>query len=98
MAYSPNYLVSVISSEVPNKIAKVARKLRLMAETPPEEMKKCIHCGKSFPRDTLFFSKNRSHKDGLSSTCKTCDRIDRVKKGVISNGDLRTKDPTLPKM
>ena len=98
ITYSPNYLVSVISSEIPNKIARVARKNRLLIETPPEEMKECIHCGKKFPKDPLFFSRNKSHKDGLSSTCKICDRIDRVKKGVNSNGDLRTKDPTLPQM
>ena len=29
MEYSPNYLVSIISTEVPNKIAKVARMLRI---------------------------------------------------------------------
>ena len=93
--YSPNYLVSVISTEIPNKIAKTAKMLRLENETPLEQRKTCIHCGKALPADPLFFSRNNSHKDGLSNTCKECDRASRIKRGVISGGDLRKKDPTL---
>ena len=97
--YSPNYLVSIISSEIPNKIAKLARKLRLENETPKEQCKKCIHCGRLLPPDPLFFSRNNAHKDGLSNTCKECDRISRIKRGVVNDGgDLRKKDPTLHKM
>lgn len=95
VAYSPNYLVSIVSTEVPNKIAKVAKMLRLENETPPERRKKCIHCGIAFPKDPLFFSRNNSHKDKLSNTCKQCDRKRRIELGVISSGDLRKKDPTL---
>lgn len=99
MEYSPNYLVSIISTEVPNKIAKVARMFRIEQETPLEQRKKCIHCERLLPADPLFFSRNNSHKDGLSNTCKQCDRANRIKRGVISgNGDLRKKDPTLPKV
>ena len=96
--YSANYLASIMSKEIPGAIAKLAQKMRLEIETPESEKKKCIHCGKSFPLHPLFFSKNNSHKDKFSSTCKACDRISRIKKGVISGGDLRTKDPTLHKM
>jgi len=71
---------------------------RLEIETPPEKRKKCIRCGKSYPMDPIFFSRNNSHKDKLSSTCKQCDRKNRVERGVISGGDLRKKDPTLPQM
>jgi len=96
MEYSPNYLVSIVNTEVPNKIAKVAKMRRLEQETPMEQRKKCIHCGRMIPADPLFFSRNNAHKDGLSNTCKECDRISRVKKGVVNNGrDLRKKDPTL---
>jgi len=98
MEYSPNYLVSIVSVEVPKKIAQVARKLRLEAEAPLEERKKCIHCGRLLPKDPLFFSRNNAHKDGLSNTCKECDRASRIKRGVISGGDLRKKDPTLRKV
>lgn len=96
--YSPNYLVSVISTEIPNKIAKTAKRYRLESETPLEQRKTCIHCGKALPADPLFFSRNNSHKDGLSNTCKECDRASRIKRGVISGGDLRKKDPTLPQV
>lgn len=96
VAYSPNYLVSIISSEVPKKIAQVAKMLRLEQDTPIENRKKCIHCGKLLPMDLLFFSKNNAHKDKLSNTCKECDRISRIRRGVINkDGDLRKKDPTL---
>jgi len=98
MEYSPNYLVSIVSSEVPNKIARVARMERLEIEATDEERKKCIHCERMLPADPLFFSRNNSHKDGLSNTCKKCDRESRIKRGVISGGDLRKKDPTLPQV
>ena len=95
MEYSPNYLVSIVSTEVPNKIARIARMLRIENETPISERKKCIHCGRLLPKDALFFSRNNAHKDGLSNTCKECDRQNRIQRGVISGGDLRKKDPTL---
>lgn len=98
MEYSPNYLVSIVSTEIPNKIARMARKLRIENEAPIEDRKKCIHCGRLLPKDPLFFSRNNAHKDGLSNTCKDCDRESRIKRGVISGGDLRAKDPTLPQM
>lgn len=98
MEYSPNYLVAIVSTEVPNRIAKVAKMLRLENETPMDKRKTCIHCHRKLPADPLFFSRNNSHKDGLSNTCKQCDRVSRIKRGVISSGDLRKKDPTLLKV
>ena len=96
--YSPNYLVSVISNEIPSRIAKVAKMMRLENEYKDDQRKTCIHCNRKLPADPLFFSRNNSHKDGLSNTCKECDRANRIRRGVISGGDLRKKDPTLPKM
>ena len=96
MEYSPNYLVSIVNTEVPNKIAKVAKMRRLEQETPMEKRKKCIHCGRMIPADPLFFSRNNAHKDGLSNTCKDCDRENRIRRGVVSgDGDHRKKDQTL---
>jgi len=95
--YSPNYLVFVVSNEIPKRIAQVAKMMRMEQDTPIENKKKCIHCGKLLPKDPLFFSRNNAHKDGLSSTCKECDRVNRIKRGVVNkDGDLRKKDPTLP--
>ena len=97
--YSPNYLVSIVSNEVPKKIAQVARMIRLEQETPEDQRKKCIHCGRTLPMDPLFFSRNNAHKDKLSNTCKQCDKENRIKRGVVnSGGDLRKKDPTLFKV
>lgn len=97
--YSPNYLVSIVSNEVPKRIAQVAKMLRIEQDTPMEQRKKCIHCGKMLPADPLFFSRNNAHKDCLSNTCKECDKISRIKRGVINkDGDLRKKDPTLHKV
>ena len=99
MEYSPNYLVSIVSNEVPKKIAQVARMMRLEQETPMEGRKKCIHCGRMLPMDLLFFSKNNAHKDKLSNTCKQCDKESRIRRGVINkDGDLRKKDQTLSQM
>lgn len=97
--YSPNYLVSIVNTEIPNKIARVAKMHRIDCETPANQRKQCIHCGRYLPKDPLFFSRNNAHKDCLSNTCKECDRLSRVKRGVVNkDGDLRKKDPTLPKM
>ena len=97
--YSPNYLISIINTEIPKKIALCAKLTRIDAETPFSMRKRCIHCNRYLPRDPLFFSHNRAHKDELSNTCKECDRESRIRKGVVHNGtDLRTKDPTLPEV
>lgn len=68
--YSPNYLVAIINTEIPNKIAKTAHMIRMECEAPIEQRKICIHCGRLLPKDPLFFSRNNARKDGLSSTCK----------------------------
>ena len=78
VVYSPNYLVSIVSNEIPKRIAQMATIVRLMADTPPEDWKPCIHCGKSFPKNPIFFSRNNAHKDGLSNTCKACDKANRI--------------------
>lgn len=98
MVYSPNYLVSIVSNEIPKRIAYVAKRIRLEQDTPLSKRKRCIHCARFLPMDPLFFSRNNAHKDGLSNTCKECDKASRVRRGVSSNVDLRGKDPTVPKM
>lgn len=98
MEYSPNYLISIICVEVPNKIAKVAKMLRILQDTPEEDKKVCSKCGRKLPRHALFFSRNNARKDGFSNSCKECDKQHRVEKGVVSNVDRRTTDPTVPQM
>ena len=81
LKYNENHLCTIYSKEIPEKIAETARKHRLLIETKKEDMKKCYTCGRLFPRDNLFFSRNRSRKDGFSSNCKECERNYRIKKG-----------------
>ena len=68
--YSPNYLIAIISTEIPKRIALVAAMKRLEDDSGPTDRKACIHCGRILPKHPLFFSRNNSHKDGLSNTCK----------------------------
>ncbi len=78
VAYSPNYLISIINTEVPKKIALKAKKLRLEIETPFNKRKNCTRCGKFLPMDPIFFSRNNAHKDSLSNTCKEGDKKSRI--------------------
>ena len=90
--YSPNYLASIISTEVPKRIALIAKKHRLLTTAPPNKRKECIHCGRSLPADPLFFSRNNARADGLSNTCKECDKESRLRRGIIDDVDRRKKD------
>lgn len=92
IVYNKNHLCSIFSQEIPGKIAEVAKKERLLIDTPPDQMKVCFKCGKALPRDILFFSRNRSRKDGFSSNCKDCEKIMRIEKGGQTVYDRRSKD------
>lgn len=81
LTYNENHLSTILAKEIPQQIADAARRHRLLIETPQEECKKCYTCGRYFPRDSLFFTHNRSRKDGLSSNCKECERRRRIERG-----------------
>ena len=44
-------------------------------------MKECIKCRQCF--DLVFFSKDKTRKDGMSARCKACDHL----KAVIKDRD-----------
>lgn len=96
IVYNKNHLCSIFSQEIPEKIADTAKKERLLIDTPPDQMKTCFKCGKQLPRDILFFSRNRSRKDGFSSNCKECEKIMRIEKGGQTTYDRRSKDTQMP--
>ena len=96
--YNENHLSNIVSKEIPEKMAKEAKKHRLLLTVPMEERKKCYKCKRLFPRDNLFFSVNRSRKDGLSSNCKECERQQRIVKGGQSENDRRNKDTQVLEM
>ena len=98
LTYNDNHLSTIIAKEIPQKISNLAKKLRLLIETPEAEMKKCYTCGKMLPRDPLFFVRNRSRKDGFSSNCKECERKQRIARGGQTEDDKRIKKAQMPSM
>ena len=94
--YNENHLASIITREIPNRIATCAKKQRILVETPKENMRECTSCGKLLPLDTLFFSRNSARKDGFSTHCKICEKLKRVKGG--NKHDQRSKDQALFKV
>lgn len=98
LRYNENHLSTILVKEIPQRIAATAQKYRLILETPEEEKKQCYHCGAKLPRTTLFFARNRSRKDGFSSSCKECERLMRIARGGQGQHDKRSKEATLYKM
>lgn len=95
LKYNENHLSSIYAKEIPERIALTAKKNRIENETPMSAKKHCFTCGKWLPRDPLFFSHNRSRKDGYASNCKECEKKRRIEKGGQSLHDKRTKEATL---
>ena len=98
LKYTENYLCTILSKEIPGKIAETAQKWRLIVETPPEELKECYTCGRKLPRSKLFFVCNKNRKDGFSSNCKECEKKRRIERGGQSVDDQRNKETQVLKM
>ena len=98
LKYTENYLCTILSKEIPGKIAETAQKWRLIVETPPEELKECYTCGRKLPRSKLFFVCNKNRKDGFSSNCKECERNRRIERGGQSANDQRNKEAQVLKV
>lgn len=98
LKYTENYLCTILSKEIPEKIAQTAQKWRLICETPEEELKQCYTCGRKLPRHKLFFVCNKNRKDGFSSNCKECEKLRRIERGGQSVNDQRNKETQVLKM
>ena len=98
LSYNENHLSTILSKEIPQKIADAAQRHRLILETPREEKKKCARCGQFLPRSNLFFACNRSRKDGFSSSCKECERKMRIMRGGQTQYDKRSKEASMLEM
>lgn len=96
--YNENHLCTILSREIPEKIAEAAHKYHLILDTPPEKKKVCRNCGRLLPIDALFFVRNRSRKDGFSGTCKECEKRKRIERGGQSLNDRRTKEAQMHKV
>lgn len=95
LKYNENHLCTILAKEIPEKIALAAKKYHMLIDTPKSKCKQCNVCGKMLPRDALFFVRNKSRKDGFSSTCKECEKARRINKGGQSVYDKRNKESHL---
>ncbi len=82
LGYSPNYISTIFTKQICEKIAKTAVLMYDMWNwrEHPEKFKKCSTCGKTYFRDERSFVKKANAKDGLSARCKHCDKKARDKK------------------
>lgn len=95
LTYNENHLCTILAKEIPERIALTAQKYRLILDTPESECKKCHTCGRLLPRNSIFFVRNRSRKDGYSSNCKECEKQHRIEKGGQSVYDKRSKESSM---
>ena len=92
LKYNENHLCTILAKEIPERIALVAKKHRLLCDTPESECKRCKTCGRLLPKDPIFYVRNRSRKDGFSSNCKDCEKQYRIEKGGQPLYDKRNKE------
>lgn len=92
LKYNENHLCTILSKEIPEKMAATAAKHRMLLTTPQEERKKCYTCKQWLPRNNYFFATNNSRKDKFASNCKECERKKRIAKGGQPEHDRRNKD------
>lgn len=98
LVYTENHISSILYEEIPNQFARVARRNRLLIETPNSERQRCKTCGKLLPKDVLFFSINRNRKIGFCSRCKDCEKQKRINKGAQPEYDRRKKEAYMYQM
>lgn len=98
LKYNENHLSTIVAREIPKRMAETAMRHRLIIDTPDDQKKKCYHCGRRLPATPLFFARNRSRRDGFSSSCKDCERNMRIARGGQTEHDKRSKDTTLLEM
>lgn len=72
--HSLEYISSLWRNKIPKLIAQTATEEFIIwdAKKNDRHMKKCSRCGQLKPAHNLFFSKNKTSKDGFYSICKKC--------------------------
>lgn len=98
LKYNENHICTILTKEVPEKMALAARKHRMLLQTPINERKRCFTCKKYLPRNNYFFATNNSRKDHFASNCKECERLKRIQKGGQTAYDRRSKDSKMLEM
>lgn len=97
ISYSEPRITNILYKEIPNKIAQLARRERLLDETPTWKARRCFTCKCMYPRDSLFFNRNSRKKDHFSPNCKMCEKAKRIRRGQ-SAYDKRSKDEKMRQM
>lgn len=75
IVHTVEYISSLWRNKIPKLIAKKAKENYLIWHYTIEEKgqwKKCTRCGQIKLAHNMFFSKNKSSKDGWYSLCKDC--------------------------
>ena len=98
LKYNENHLCTILSKEIPEKMALAAKRHRMLLTTPQEERKCCFTCKQWLPRNNLFFATNNSRKDHFASNCKECEKKRRIAKGGQAAYDRRNKDAKVLEM
>ena len=98
LKYNENHLCTILSKEIPEKMAAAATKHRMLLTTPQEERKQCFTCKQWLPRNNYFFATNNSRKDHFASNCKECEKKRRIAKGGQATYDRRNKDAKVLQM
>lgn len=83
--YTANYISTIFRQKIVPAINEAASYHEKVVGSLffEEEFKACSKCGKIMLRDTSNFVKKSRARDGLSSSCKRCDKRDRLRrKGV----------------
>ena len=78
---------------IPRKLANTAKRLRLESEVASGHrgIIKCSRCGRSLPRDPLYFARAKDKKTGYCSQCKDCQKIQRDNRNKRATKKIEVK-------
>lgn len=83
--YTNNYISTIFRQKIIPKINEAAAMhARIVSSLSIEEdFKQCTMCGQTYLRTPDYFVRKARAKDGLSSRCKICDKLERQRKEAI---------------
>ena len=90
---SDTQLRNMARNVIPRKLANTAKRLRLESEVASGHRGtiKCSRCGRSLPRDPLYFARAKDKKTGYCSQCKDCQKIQRDNRNKRATKKIEVK-------
>lgn len=80
-------LSAICARKIPQTMAAVAKRERLLIETPAKQRATCKRCGRNLPLHPMFFLAKKSRRSGFSLYCRECEAAKRAEaKGRKANG------------